>query len=286
MVTNLKAAALHSLDRADEALAALDGLLRRVGNVHAPELIDPLAGTLLMKSQFLDECGREQEAKATRGEILRRFRGEPGTLAKQAVAGALVSNALELEAAGRLEGALAAVNEFLGSFSGSVDPAVRKNELGMLVTKPVLLARLARGREAVESADQAHARMSGARDEQAEKLAPLALAAGGFARLVLGKQLWQGGDEAGARRWLEAADERLREAVEKGPEHASSMATAAYVAFLLGEKDRARGLMAQALTRGGDKIREAALKESSIYPLPQDEGFRELVRSIPGAPPS
>jgi hypothetical protein len=52
----------------------------------------------------------------------------------------------------------------------------------------------------------------------------------------------------------------------------------------LGNKEAARALLVRAVGLGGEEIRQDELRDAEIHSLPQDEEFRELVRSIPGKP--
>ncbi len=79
---------------------------------------------------------------------------------------------------------------------------------------------------------------------------------------------------------------KLQAALEREPAAPLVLGNAAYVAFLLGHEDRAHDLLTRAIALGGTKVREAELKDADICPLPQDEAFRQLVRSIPDTPPA
>ena len=39
--------------------------------------------------------------------------------------------------------------------------------------------------------------------------------------------------------------------------------------------------MTRAIALGGESLREAELKDAEIHPLPEDEGFKRMVQSIP-----
>ena len=59
-----------------------------------------------------------------------------------------------------------------------------------------------------------------------------------------------------------------------------TLGNAGYIAFLLGREEEARGYLAAAISAGGEVIRAAELADADIHSLPQDDAFRDLVRSI------
>ena len=69
--------------------------------------------------------------------------------------------------------------------------------------------------------------------------------------------------------------------LERRPHEPVTLGNYGYIQFLLGEKERARELLTQAITLGGEKIRQGELDDANLHPLPQDEEFRALVQSIP-----
>jgi hypothetical protein len=85
-----------------------------------------------------------------------------------------------------------------------------------------------------------------------------------------------------ARSKLARAEEKINAALERTPriqiERALALGNLSYINFLSGNEGKARKLLSEAL-RIGD-IRKEELKDTTIYPLDQDKGFRALIRSI------
>lgn len=280
----IRSSALWDLGQRDDALLELDGLMLRVGTSRSPELVSSIATALFQKSVYLRDMGRRDDAKAVRADIVRRFRGETDGAAQMAVAGALVDEANALNNSGLYQDALTVIDDFLALFPDGTNPHVSVGFYRVTVLRGLLLVRLERYSDAVASADQAYDQLTAADDAEARVLIPRVLEAAGFARLCLAKQTWQGGNEAAARTLLQEAESKLESALDLAPADPHMMGDAAYTAFLLGHHDQARDLLTQAIAQGGTKLREAELKDADICPLPQDDAWRELVRSIPDPP--
>jgi hypothetical protein len=101
----------------------------------------------------------------------------------------------------------------------------------------------------------------------------------GFHHLCQAKERLQHSDEAAARDLLVRAEADIAEARSRS-EDPFILGNAGYISFLLGRTDEARTLLALAFQLGGEELRQAALEDSNIHPLPQDEVFRALVRSL------
>ncbi|MFP2932963.1 hypothetical protein ACLESO_49010, partial [Pyxidicoccus sp. 3LG] len=79
---------------------------------------------------------------------------------------------------------------------------------------------------------------------------------------------WSGRASGWPRRWQRRPGEPL------------ALGNAGYIAFLQGRRDEARSLLVEALRRGGEALRETELKDAGIHPIPEDEEFRALLRSL------
>jgi Flp pilus assembly protein TadD len=90
--------------------------------------------------------------------------------------------------------------------------------------------------------------------------------------------------DCSARAKLARAEERINAALARSPkipiDRAVILGNLAYINFLRGNEGKARKLLNEALRIGGTAIRKAELKDTTIYPLDQDKGFRALIRSI------
>jgi Flp pilus assembly protein TadD len=91
------------------------------------------------------------------------------------------------------------------------------------------------------------------------------------------KKIIQTGQGTAAPALLSYADARMEAAVKLEPDNPLALGHAGYIAFLRDNRDKARSLLAEALRRGGEKVREAALAATGLHTLPVDEDFRALL---------
>ena len=80
---------------------------------------------------------------------------------------------------------------------------------------------------------------------------------------------------------LTTAALRIDEALLRFPKNAMYLGNRAYLHFLIGDRTRAREFMEEAIRIGGATLRDAELADADINPLPEDEDFKAMVRSIP-----
>ncbi len=140
-----------------------------------------------------------------------------------------------------------------------------------------------RREEAILVYDTLVQRFGDAPEAELRKQVARALNGIGFPLLCQAKRVWAAGDEQAARSGLLEAQQKLIAATMRDPDSPMVLGNVAYVDFLLGNKEQARALMSRAIGLGGEEIRRGELADADIHPLPQDEEFKELVRSIPAA---
>ncbi|MGH8647173.1 MAG: tetratricopeptide repeat protein [Gammaproteobacteria bacterium] len=151
-----------------------------------------------------------------------------------------------------------------------------------LFYKGVGLEKLNRHEEAVAVYDEVVERFGEETEPFVRELVGTALNEIGCAFLCDAKRMWAAGDEPAAHDCLFRAEEKLRAGLDRVPDGPWILGNLGYAAFLSGRVDEARELLARAIRLGGERIRQAQLDNAAIKPLPQDEAFKELVRSIPG----
>lgn len=103
----------------------------------------------------------------------------------------------------------------------------------------------------------------------------------GFHLLCQAKSLWNA--KAEAQTLLEEAAQLLNKAHERKKESAYILGNQAYVAWLQDAKQQSAELFVSALAapeNGGEAIYKGTLADFEIHPIPEDQGFRELVEQL------
>jgi len=272
---------LSELNRHEEALAAYDQVLARFGEATELPLREHVAWALVNKGYILGELNRREEALAAYDQVLARF-GEATELAlREQVARALVNKGNRLGELNRREEALAAYDQVLARFGEATELELREQVAMALMNKGVTLNQLNRHEEALAAYDQVLIRFGEATELPLRELVARALNGLGFQLLCQAKSLWAAGEEEKAKQHLLLAEEKITASLARRPEYAIALGNHGYIKFLLGEKDQARALLIQAISLGGEEVRQGELEDATIHPLPQDEEFRSLVLSIP-----
>lgn len=183
----------------------------------------------------------------------------------------------------RLEEALAAYEQVVGRFGEAEESELRERVAEALVKKGHVLGELKRPEEELVAYAHVMERFGKAEEAALREQVAWALNGKAFSFLCDAKRLWRGGEEGQARALLGNAEKDIRDALGRMPDSAIALGNHGYITFLLGRKDEARKILAQAIALGGESVREAELQDAEIHSLPQDEEFKDLVRSISAA---
>ena len=112
------------LDRAPEALATYDEVVRRFGESNATPILESVVKALVGKEITLVALGRYEDALAVSDEAVRRFAGSDETTILESVTKALTIKGISLVALSRNEGALAAFDEVVARFGESDETTI------------------------------------------------------------------------------------------------------------------------------------------------------------------
>ncbi|MDZ7297569.1 MAG: hypothetical protein ONB50_06240, partial [candidate division KSB1 bacterium] len=197
------------------------------------------------------------------------------------VAKALRNKGITLGQLKRSEEALAAYDEVLRRFGEATELPLREQVATALVNKGYRLGQLKRSEEELAAYDEVLRRFGEATELPLREQVAMALNGIGFKLLCEAKQIWANGEAGKAKQHLLLAQEKIVASLERRPQEPVALGNYGYIQFLLGEKEHARELLTQAITIGGEKIRQGELEDADIHPLPQDEEFRALVQIIP-----
>ncbi|WP_437952107.1 tetratricopeptide repeat protein [Sorangium sp. So ce296] len=240
-----------------------------------------VARALLNKGICLADLSRVEEALAIRDEVVRRFGDAPEPALRALVARALINTSVRLSASKRGEEALAVYDEVVRRFGDAPEPALRAQVARALLNKSALLNSMDRIDEAMAVCGEVVRRFGDSKEAKLNTPVAQSLNFIGFNQLVQAKRHWKDDDNS-ARSLLREAEATISSALARTPESPIALGNAGYIAFLLGREADARALLAKAIQLGGEKLRQAELKDADIHPLPQDEAFRALVLSLPG----
>jgi tetratricopeptide (TPR) repeat protein len=166
--------------------------------------------------------------------------------------------------------------------SASKGLALAEGVARALVNKGIKLGNLNRSEEAIAVFDRVIQQFSASTEPVLVEKVSIALGNRGFTLLCQAKKIWSQ-DTVKAKDLLFEAQENIVSAQERMPGNASNLGNLSYIEFLFGNESTARQLLTQAIQFGGEAIRQDALKDSEIYPIPQDEAFRQLVHSLESA---
>jgi len=243
-----------------------------------------VARSLLNKGVRLGELNRPEEELALYDQVVERFGDAPEPALGERVAKALFNKGVTLGALNRNEEALTAYDEVLRRFDNAPELALRELVAKTLVNKGVKLVGVNRSEEALQTYEQVVQRFGEAPEPTLRKRVASALNGIGFQSLIDAKDFRLKNDENSAREKFRKAQESLTAAGEREPDNPVILGNLAYLAFLSGRKDESRELLRRAISLGGEKIRQGELEDASINPLPEDDEFCDLVRSIPVPP--
>ena len=147
-------AALNVRNRAEDAVAAYDEVIRRFGESEIPAVLEWAAKALVNKGATLGALNRPEEALEAYDEVVRRFGESDNPALLEAVVNALVNRGVTFVAQNRPEEALEACDEVVRRFGESEDPALLKAVANALVNRGVILGTLNRLQDALAVYDE------------------------------------------------------------------------------------------------------------------------------------
>lgn len=273
---------LGELNRPEEAVAAFDEVVRRYGDAAELPLRVQVAMALVGRGNRLHGLSRSQEALDSYDEVLRRYGDAAETRLRAEVAGALFNKGKQLGDLNRREEAVATFDEVARRYGDAPESALRELVARSFINKGEHLRKLKRREEEAAAAfEEVVRRFGDAPEPRLRSEVARALNSLGFNLLRQAKKSWARGSEVAARPLLSEAAGKVASALDYNAQHAYAIANRGYIAFLLGDKERARELLAEGIAALGEKVRRAALADADMYTVPPDEEFRGLVSSLP-----
>jgi tetratricopeptide (TPR) repeat protein len=162
-VLGMKGRVLRDLGRHEEAVQALDDVIREFGDL-PPSFDFPIAQAFFNKAIIMAVLHRRGEAIRAYDGVLSRFNASAEPLMRLAVAKAGVNKGIHLQHEGKEEEALAAFNDVLGRFGKDRDPKLREQLVRGVVESAYSLSELNRHDEAIKGCDAVLDLLGNARD--------------------------------------------------------------------------------------------------------------------------
>ncbi|MDQ3803260.1 MAG: SIR2 family protein [Acidobacteriota bacterium] len=245
-------------------------------NAAATQLL--VAKALNNKGFTLSTGDSPEDAFAAFQEVLNRFGDSEDTLLRQQVARALFNIGVKLVDRKDFEEAIAT---FESALAKAGDAAAPEFVGSVLYNKGFAHQELKQMETAMSAYGRVVEILAETTDPFAREVLANALNNLGYFKMLDAKRHRLDGSEDLAISALQEAQELLRRADSLSPNEALILGNLGYVAFLHGEPDRAHELLTQAISLGGEEIRQVELNDAAINPLPEDVAFREMVQSIP-----
>ena len=244
------------LNRAPEALATYDEVVRRFGESDATTILASVVKALVGKGITLAALSRNEDALAAFDEVVLRFGDCDETTILELVAMALLVKGMMLVALGRHEDALAAFDEVILRFAESDATALLVPAAAAFFGKGIVLVSLDRSDEALTALDEVAHRTG-------EGETPFVLHLSAAALFYKGAML---GDSNRPEEALVAYDEALRRLTECGTPIFPELA-----AVILVNRGGTLALLnrhEEALAANEDAIRRFGESENSIHSQP------------------
>ena len=182
-----KALALAESGRLQDAVAAWDEVIRRLGASDAPADREQVSMALVNKGKALGGLGRAEEALAVLDDVVQRFGAENGEGHPLAVATALAGKGGMLSNLNRHTEALATWNEVARRFGKSRVPALEALVANALVGTAVALNTLNRHGEVLEACDEVLERFGKSGSPALHRELAAAMVGRGHALIALGR---------------------------------------------------------------------------------------------------
>jgi tetratricopeptide (TPR) repeat protein len=270
---------LGKLNRHDEEIAVYEQVVNRFAE--EAESSEQVAKALLNKALALGALKRTQEAITTCDELTNRYGQAVDPVLREMVVQTLLTKGFYLRELNLHEDAIAAYDEVIKRTAEATEISLREALAKAFARKGMALAKLERHDEAAAAFEEVLSRFEGSTEVPLRQRVAQALNGIGFTLLLEAKLALIKNDNALGDEFLLKAQDRFNRGMDYKPDDSIIMANQGYAAFLLGEKEKARQLLAKSIEIGGEEIRELELEDAQVHRLPQDEEFQALLRSFP-----
>ena len=266
-----------------DPVATYDEVVERFGEATESGTQTMVALALIYKAVTLGDRGHLDDELTLYEEVVRRFgeRTEPDL--REQVARALVSKGVTLRKLTPPVDPLATYDEVVQRFGEATESGTRMMVALALINKAVAFGD--RGQRDEESNTYAEVvrRFGEATEPDLREQVGNALNGIAFNLLLEAKATWNREGRERAREGLRQAAEQAERALQYVPSNPIMLGNKGYALFLAGETEAGTAALHEAIKLGGEEIRKGELGDAEIDPVPLDEEFKELLRSIPVA---
>ena len=271
---------LGQMDQMEAAITLYEQVAQRFDDSTVPQIQAQVVTALCNKGMSLGQLNRHRDAITVYEQVVKRFSKLTDLTCQQQVAQALVKKGGRLTHLNRIKDAITTYDQVVKRYGEATDPDLQELVATALYNKGMGLGELNRGREEMAVYEQVIERFGQASDPLLQERVADAHGNLGFLELCHAKQLWAKGKEDSAQTVLLKARAQATAALERSPDRPTDLGNLGYIVFLLGDFGQARIYLTQAITLGGETIRQDELQDSKIHTIPQDQAFRDLVQSI------
>jgi tetratricopeptide (TPR) repeat protein len=250
-----------------------------------------VAKALFNKGRTFYAMGDYQKTLDVYSQVVGRFGDEKNDVTlREQVAKALLGKGATFDALEQHEAAIKIYDEVDARCGEATETPLLVCVGVALYNKGVALAELKRNDEAIETYSEMARRFGGSTESHLRKNVVDSYNNAGYLMLCEAKRVWDipaGSVPMDANAYLDGAYARFIAAFQLNPDEPLVLGNLGYVSFLLGKQrnneiflKRAETCLRKAIAIGGEEIRQTELEDADRFPLPVDEEFKTLVRSI------
>jgi tetratricopeptide (TPR) repeat protein len=271
---------LGKLGRNEDAIKITDDVLARFGMATEVELRGQVARALGNKGFILGQLGRHEDAIKVYDDLLVRIGTATEVELREQVARALGNKGIALDKLGHHEDAIKSFDDVLVRLGTATELVLRRQVAMALLMKGYSIGQLGRYEDEIKIYDDVLARFGTATEVELREQVAGAENGKGFAQLTIAKQRWTNKAERQLR--LQQALECFVRALAVPTDRAMVLGNQAYALFFLGRSEDAHSALKQAFAEGGVRSRDLELKDTELFTVPEDEGFRSLISKVWG----
>lgn len=276
-----KGVVLGKKNMPDKAIDCFNEVIQRFNSTTFIPLQERVANALGNKGVALRSQEKHEEEIACYDEILNRFGLSSEPALQEHIASAYLNKGVLLIDKKNLPNeAIACYDQVMQRFGSSTNQALSVISVQALANKASALIALDRFDDANSIHDNLLSQVGSSTVPDQKDISNRCLNGKGYIQILRAKLAWE--DESSRAKHLQdalqlfnAADYTLQKNVE-----GFLLSNLAYCLWLLGRNNESIEPLTKALKIGGETLRDAELKDTSIHPVPPDAGFRDLINRI------
>ncbi|HKO62798.1 MAG TPA: tetratricopeptide repeat protein [Pyrinomonadaceae bacterium] len=276
-----KAIYLGKAKRHDDEILAYDEVVSRFWQASEVTQREQAAKALFNKIHALAKTGKTDAALAAADELVEKFGQASEPILRENVVQGMLAKGFYLRKQNEHARALEVFEDAIKRCAGEPEPWVQDPLATGMSLKAMALGSLGREEEAIAAFNYVVENFGASPEPAVRRGVSQALNGLGFMQLKAAKLALTKNEQADGSKRLTESQELFTRALEYSPDEPIIIGNQGYVAYLQGDKEKARELLGKAIEMGGELIRQIELQDALIHPLPQDKEFCDLVNSIP-----